>query len=96
MTNAENKTNETSTIKTGQQRTAERLAAYAERKTDIANLLGWFECELQKDNDKGWGQIGNLGKVRSDLIETLAFLSNVEPEAIKESLEDARTLDNAK
>lgn len=93
MTTAENKTN---TIKTGAQRTAERLAAYAERKADIANLLGWLECEIAKDSDKGWGTIGNLAKVQSDLIDTLAFLSNLEPDAIKESLEDARTLNNAR
>ena len=83
-------------IKLGAQRIAERHATYNQAKADIANLLGWFECELQKDNDKSWGQIGNLQKVRSDLTQTLAFLSNIDPESIKESLEDARTLDNAK
>ena len=77
-------------LKLGAQRIAECHAAYDQAKADIANLLGWLECELAKDTNKGWSQIGNLHKVRSDLIDTLAFLSNSEPEQIKEAMEDAR------
>ena len=65
-------------------------AAYDQARADIANLLGWMECELTKETDKSWGQVANLNKVRSDLIDTLAFLSNSEPEQIKEAMEDAR------
>ncbi|MDO8301924.1 MAG: hypothetical protein Q7T18_01655, partial [Sedimentisphaerales bacterium] len=82
MTTAENKKEPTAT------------EAYQTARNDIANLMGWMECELTKDTDRGWGQIGNLQKVRSDLIDTLAFLSNSEPEQIKEAMEDAR--ENAK
>jgi hypothetical protein len=64
--------------------------AYATARYDIANLLGWFECELAKDSEKTWGQVGNLQKVRSNLIETLSFFSGNETKMIEESLEDLR------
>jgi hypothetical protein len=70
--------------------TAKRHAAYDQARADIANLLGWMECELTKETDRTWGQVANLSKVRSDLIDTLAFFSNSEPEQIKEAMEDAR------
>lgn len=77
-------------LKLGAERTAERLAAYEETKNDIANLIGWFECELEKKTAKGWGEIGNLRKVRNDLLETLAFLSNSQVEHLRVAMEDAR------
>ena len=65
--------------------------AYDNAKADIANLLGWFECELSKEPDKlNWGHAGTLNKVKSDLLETLSFMSGFPEESIKESLEEAR------
>ena len=80
------------------------IEAYQAARNDIANLMGFLTSELTKDDKKirwgkdhgkvTWCQIANLTKVRSDLIDTLAFLSNSEPEQIKEAMEDAR--ENAK
>jgi len=74
MANAENKKEPTA------------KEAYATARYDIANLLGWFECELAKDSEKTWGQVGNLQKVRRDLIETLSFLSGNKTKMIEDSL----------
>jgi len=63
-------------------------------KTDIANLLGFFECELSKDKPVlDWSSIGTLQKVRGDLVSTLAFISGFSEDQINETLEDAR-IDN--
>jgi hypothetical protein len=63
-------------------------------KTDIANLLGFFECELSKDKPVlDWSGIGTLQKVRDDLVSTLAFFSGFSEDQINETLEDAR-IDN--
>jgi hypothetical protein len=78
MANAENKKEPTA------------KEAYATARYDLANLLGWFECELAKDSEKTWGDVGNLQKVRGDLIETLSFFSGNETKMIEESLEDLR------
>jgi len=70
--------------------------AYTQTKTDIVNLLGWFECELNKTPAKiDWTHVGSLNKVREDLLETLSFLSGFEVETIKENLEESRMLDEA-
>lgn len=70
--------------------------AYTQAKTDIANLLGWFECELNKTPGKiDWTHVGSLSKVRQDLLEALSFLSGFEVETIKENLEESRMLDEA-
>lgn len=70
--------------------------AYTQAKTDIANLLGWFECELNKTPGKiDWTHVGSLNKVRQDLLETLSFLSGFEVETIKESLAENRMLEEA-
>jgi hypothetical protein len=36
-----------------------------------------------KADPKNWGRVGDLGKVRSDLIEIVAFLSSVDREQIE-------------
>jgi hypothetical protein len=65
--------------------------AYETAKNDIANLLGFFECELSKEFDTlDWGHVGTLNKVKSDLLETLSFLSGFTEESIKETLEEYR------
>ena len=74
MANAENKKEPTA------------KEAYATARYDIANLLGWFECELAKGSEKTWSQVGSLQKVRSDLIETLSFFSGNETKMIEDSL----------
>ena len=65
--------------------------AHAEAKADIANLLGWFDCELSKEPEKlNWGHIGTLNKVKCDLLETLSFLSGFSEEEIKNTLEESK------
>lgn len=64
--------------------------AYDAAKKDIANLVGWFECELAKEpKDLNWSRVGSLNRVRQDLLETLSFLSGFEIEAIKENSKKA-------
>lgn len=65
--------------------------AYETAKSDIANLLGWFECELQKEPETiQWPRVGTLNHVRQNLIETLSFLSGFETREIENSLEEIR------
>ncbi|MBL7215219.1 MAG: hypothetical protein ISS71_06030 [Phycisphaerae bacterium] len=65
--------------------------AYENAKSDIANLLGWFECELQKEPEIiQWPRVGTLNHVRQNLIETLSFLSGFETREIENSLEESR------
>ena len=69
---------------------------YDERRPDIARVLDWLELELDKHriNAKGspndWGYPGTLGHVRAKLVETLAFLSNSEPQEIEDLLSECR------
>ena len=62
-----------------------------EAKADIANLLGWFECELAKDPPAPtWSRAGSLESTRSWLIDALSVLSDHSPEAITDSLAESR------
>ena len=69
---------------------------YDERRQDIARVMDWIELELDKHktnakaNPKDWGYAGDLGHVREKLIETLAFLSNNEPQEIEDLLSECR------
>ena len=69
---------------------------YDERRQDIARVMDWIELELDKHktnakaNPKDWGYPGDLGHVREKLIETLAFLSNNEPQEIEDLLGECR------
>ena len=62
---------------------------YQTRANDIARLLDVLEMELAKHADAAkadarcWGKVGDLGKVRSDLIDLVAFMSNIDPENIE-------------
>ena len=77
MTAAENKKEPTAT------------QAYQTAKNDIINLMGFLASELTKPQDKiTWGEVGNLQHVRRNLIETVAFLSELEETAIEETLKD--------
>ncbi|HRQ73995.1 MAG TPA: hypothetical protein PLU35_13295 [Phycisphaerales bacterium] len=68
---------------------------YAARRSDIARLLDVLEMELDKHDERAksdprnWGLPGNLGKVRSDLIDLVGFLSGMERERIEAFLRDA-------
>lgn len=65
---------------------------YAKRAGDIARLIDVLQMELDKHADLAkaeatcWGRVGDLGKVRSDLIDTVAFMSGFEREQIEEFL----------
>lgn len=69
--------------------------AYAARRNDIARLMDVLQMELDKhdaaakDSPRDWGFAGSLGKVREDLKNTVAFLSNMDPEQVEAFLNDA-------
>lgn len=56
---------------------------------DIARLLDVLQMELDKHasaakaDEKNWAKVGDLGKVRSDLIEVVAFISGNDRQAIE-------------
>jgi hypothetical protein len=65
---------------------------YAARRNDIARLLDVLSMHLDI-NDKehaatptNWGLVGNLGKVREDLVNVVGFLANMDPEHVEEFL----------
>ena len=68
---------------------------YAARQNDIARLMDVLQMELDKHVEqakadrKNWGRTGDLGKVRSDLIDLVGFLSNMDPEHVEAFLNDA-------
>jgi hypothetical protein len=70
-------------------------ATYAARRADIARLLDVLEMELQRHGEaakadpRNWGHAGDLGKVRADLINTVGFLSNMDPAEMERFLEAA-------
>ena len=59
------------------------------RASDIARLIDVLQMELDKHADaakadaKCWGKVGDLGKVRSDLIDLVGFMSGMDREAIE-------------
>ncbi len=69
--------------------------AYAARRNDIARLMDVLQMELDrhaegaKADPRNWGFAGSLGKVRSDLIDLVGFLSNMDPENVEAFLNDA-------
>ena len=67
--------------------------AHADAKDDIANLLGWFECEMDKrTNPYNWAQVGDLSHTRTLLTEALSFLSCIPTDKIKESMIESRMI----
>ena len=68
---------------------------YAARQNDIARLMDVLQMELDKHAEgakadpRNWGFAGSLGKVRSDLIDLVGFLSNMDPEHVVTFLNDA-------
>jgi len=69
---------------------------YDERRQEIARVMDWIELELDKHKTHAkadpadWGYPGDLGHVLEKLIQTLAFLSNREPEDIENLLGECR------
>ncbi|MCA9287807.1 MAG: hypothetical protein KDA05_04435 [Phycisphaerales bacterium] len=63
--------------------------AYAQRRADIARLLDVLDMELDKHaaaakaDPANWGRAGDLARVRSDLIDTIAFISGMERDAVE-------------
>jgi hypothetical protein len=68
---------------------------YVARRNDIARLMDVLQMELDKHAEganadpRNWGFAGSLGKVRSDLIDLVGFLSNMDPEHVEAFLADA-------
>ena len=67
---------------------------YNERREDIARVMDWIELEMDAypgradaDSDD-WSSAGDLGHVLEKLTQTLAFLSNRDPEDIEALLSD--------
>ena len=75
-------------------RTPDHSAAYQAKVPDIARLMDVLQMELDKHAsaakaDPGnWGPVGDLGKVRSDLIDLVGFLSRMEREEVETFLND--------
>ena len=71
---------------------ATAAGAYAAKANDIARLIDVLQMELDKHetltkgDSKNRGRVGNLEKVRQDLIETVSFLSGMERRQIEEFL----------
>ena len=67
---------------------------YAARRNDIARLLDVLDMELNrhdqvaKTHPSDWGFAGNLGKIRSDLIDLIAFTSGMERPEVERFLND--------
>ena len=68
---------------------------YAARQNDIARLMDVLQMELDKhaeqakSDPKNWGRTGDLGKVRSDLIDLVGFMSGMDREHVEAFLNDA-------
>ena len=69
--------------------------AMTAKQNDIARLIDVLQMEITKHAERAsaapnnWGFPGNLGKVRSDLIDTVAFISGMGREEIEAFLDDA-------
>jgi len=68
---------------------------YAAHRNDIARLLDVLGMELErndtraKDERDNWAIVGNASRVRSDLINTVAFLGNMDRADVERFLNDA-------
>ena len=76
--------------------TTDRTAAqtYAAHRADIARLLDVLDMELTKhagaatSSPADWGRPGDLARVRSDLINTVAFISGMDRAIVEGFLVD--------
>ena len=68
---------------------------YATRRNDIARLMDVLQMELDKHAEaakadpRNWGRTGDLGKVRSDLIDLVGVRSGMDREHVEAFLHDA-------
>ena len=78
----------TATTKTATPRTT-APETYAQRAGDIARLIDLLRARLDthaaaaKADPANWGRVGDLGRVRADLINTVAFISGMDPERVE-------------
>jgi len=67
---------------------------YAARRSDIARLLDVLDMELTRHAEKAaadprsWALTGDLGHVRSGLVEMVAFISGMETAEVEAFLAD--------
>lgn len=79
-------------------RTTTETAAqtYAERRRDIDWLLETLRAELDEhageaaDAPNNWSIAGDLGHVRNELIEIVAFMTELEPAEVARRLDEVR------
>ena len=70
--------------------------AYDAHRADIEVLLDWLGMELDTheqnsiDEPKNWGLANEIGHVKTQLKQTLAFLSGNEVAEINQALEELR------
>lgn len=70
--------------------------AFDEKATDCATLLEHLTkvlatCRKEAEADPAnWGHAGSMGQVRSNLIETLAFIGGLEEQDITATLAELR------
>lgn len=68
---------------------------YGQRATDIARLIDVLEMHLEihaasaEADPKNWGRVGDLGKVRSELVELVGFMANMDPADVEDFLSNA-------
>jgi len=68
---------------------------YKAHQNDIARLMDVLQMELDKHAKAAsaktpcWGEAGELGKVRSDLIDLVSFISQIDRPSIEDFLADA-------
>lgn len=89
------KTRKTSTPK------ATPAETFAKRDSDIARLIDVLGMEMDKRreaakaNPTSWYGVGDLDKVRADLVDLVAFVSGMDPDAVREFLDDANADERA-
>jgi len=60
-------------------------------RADIANLMGFIECELDKRPEiLTWAQVEDLKHLRKNFLEALSAFSGIAERDIEETIEDAR------
>ena len=71
------------------------LAQYRKHRDDIDRLIDVIQMELDKCDEqmehdyKNWSRTGSIAKVRSDLMDTLAFVSGMDRELVATFLKEA-------
>lgn len=78
-----------------QQRVTEARDTYNARRNEIARLIDVLGMELDRQDEEAkndakpcWGKVADLEKIRGDLIQAVAFISNKDPEEVEAFLAD--------